>query len=136
MKTIFKTEKIELLTSSEIIKGLAPLELVNLFGETQKERRSAMQDEFGGLADCDYIKTGYCGGRGQEMFSTYNIGETTYIISPRKLTSCAKRTLKKWLFGEPSKEIAETWKFWQNVSQGIAYRGGAGYTYALNAYKL
>jgi len=91
-----------------------------------------IQDLF--AADPDYIRFAKCEGRGQTPFIAVTENEVTYIITPAEIESDEEEIVNWWLEGAKNQiNIENNWQDWQNVNQGIAYRGGSGYCYALYA---
>lgn len=88
--------------------------------------------------DCDYVKArDQIGVVVNESFVTMDAGKTTYIITRNDLEQEHEDVLLWWLAGaENDLCISETWTEWANVEEGIAYRGGAGYSYTFYTKSL
>lgn len=104
-------------------------------------------DEFGEFdelsifeGDPDYIKVFGEVGQGEIPFIEVTVNDTTiYILSSILVEhyDCFDKAVEilEWYIGgaENSKEIDNNWN---TVKEGIAYRGGSGYTYSLYAKEL
>lgn len=94
-------------------------------------------------SDPDFIKVNGEQGRGEIPFISVNVnGMEIYILSYYYLEhyNCEQeaREILEWfiLGANNQKEIENSWDDWNNVKEGIAYRGGSGYHYSLYAKEL
>lgn len=94
--------------------------------------------------DPDYIKLDGEKGRGNVIFTKFDVkGTSIYIMLDPDYVDYdydkAVNILKWWINGAENNlvdtELDNNWNDWNKVNQGVAYRGGSGYFYALYARK-
>ena len=93
--------------------------------------------------DPDFIKVNGEQGRGEIPFISVVVDGTEIYILPYYYLECydceqeAMEILEWFILGaKDQKEIENSWGDWNNVKEGIAYRGGSGYYYSLYAKEL
>jgi len=136
MKTRFNTIEVQFLSQADVIHMLADDHCLRrrLTISEEDEESGEITDLF---IDCDHVKVAGENGRGDVMFTTFNIDETTYIIGYDEIDKHARKIIMWWLEGaEGDKDVDNNWKAWDTVKEGVAYRGGAGYYYDLFAKSL
>ena len=70
--------------------------------------------------------------RGNEVFIQLDKDTYLFMLKPSKL---AIRVLEWWHNGGKSKLELNSWECWnKECKMGLAFRGGAGYSYVLNVY--
>jgi hypothetical protein len=129
-----KKEKIEYVTEYDVLYGNNNY-LKNRLGiDTNDKENGYIADLW---YDCDHVKTYGENGRGDSPFVTLKTKNKTYIVTPYELDCEAYDLIEWWLNGAENEiEIENNWDDWDKVLEGVAYRGGSGYSYALYAKKL
>lgn len=128
------TKKIEFITEYELIFGKNNY-LKNIFNIDKKDKENEYIADL--WYDCDHIKTNGESGRGNDLFVTHKTKNKVYIITPYELDFEAYDLIEWFINGaENAIEIENNWNEWDKVKQGVAYRGGSGYSYSLYAKEL
>jgi hypothetical protein len=126
--------KIEFVTELEVLFGKNNY-LKNRLGVTKSDKENESISDL--WYDCDHVKTHGENGRGDGMFVTLKTKNKTYIITKYELDFEAYDIIEWWLNGAENEiEIENNWNDWDKVLEGVAYRGGSGYTYGLYAKSL
>lgn len=130
-----QNKNLVIVTLEEIVNGNTDSLLIDYcFPDKDNEELPIVAELF---PDCDFIKVSGELGRGNICFDKHETNSTIYIIVDETLEQNEIDILVWWLEGAENEiEIDNTWNDWDRVKEGIAYRGGMGYSYNLYAKKL
>lgn len=128
------TKKLVYLTETDVIFGKNNY-LKNRFSIDANDKANETIADL--WYDCDHVKINGEEGRGYCQFVKLENKNTIYIVTPYEYDSEFYDIIEWWLNGSENEiDIENNWNEWNKVNKGVAYRGGAGYSYSLFAKEL
>ena len=119
-------KKLEFITVSEVLYGRNSALKHALGVEGKDIDRGYIEDLFS--CDPDMVKTE----SGTVAFVAIHFKRKIYIITPYELDEEEEDVIEWWHEGAKGDlSSVNSWEEWEAAAEGVAYRGGRGYMYAL-----